>query len=1501
MKAKRLQACAGSGFFVLVGLTILQHFSTVLAQTRPDYQTVGTFFDAIASGDTNAASQLLESHTNLVFCSYAGGKLPLLEAAAAGNLPLVKHLLELGADINAVGDTLNSGNAQMTALDEAAQSGHLEVCKFLLEAGANPNHRAFSLTTLHFVFNDLTAITNRNNVARLLLDYGANPFAEAGYYRTTPFELEITRSDGRLIPMMLDANRRIKVASKPAIRRSTGRNAVTARERITQFLAAHGEVMLSAAAQRGEIEAVQSLLRVGVSAKTNAGNGYSLLQAYALSAVEAAKARPAAIVQWEQTSNMLMNSSVNASPGFLAPLRIQLADQMAKVESLSPERWLQVRDLLIKNGADYDAFAATALGDTDRVEHLLSADKNVIGVHDCNGETPLHWAVKTDRLPLTSFWIQSGVPLVVTNSAGQTALHLAAARGLAEHVKLLLAANAPTNIRDTNGWTPLDSAIQAKQTDCIHLLMARTPAAHPERGMATTLHEAAASGNVAALAALLETTTNLEARNELGLTPLQVAVLHGHLAAAALLVDKGADVNVRDPDGNTLLHQIFLQERYEVYDRPPASWLARLGQDLRRKTYVKYLTVGQNEQGPNPVLQGTSFLLACGLDPTATNHAGQTVMQLITEEKIGRGIFFFDNDREELFKLLAARGGNVDERDTNGNTALHRLCRGFYDVNKVEGMAGLIASGADVNATNNLGQTPLHVAAEKIGLWDNNDPPVNAPFQLLIYSKANVNAQDNQGLTPLDVVATSDSSFRTEATRALLDARANPNLRDKRGRTAAHLFLSGKWPWGEAGGCIDMLVAAGADLSTKDNQGKTPLHYLAALGSQNPMFFIRGIGDTFTLAKVDINARDNDGDTPLQLAAKTGTKDVYDWLVKQGASQDAPNNAGETPRQQALRSTNVFSDFRFNPDTDIFQAIREGKLESVAAILKSEPDLLNKTNQFGQTPLSVAVQSQRTNIIDFLDQQGVQWDPRSALLTDRTNILRNLVTQQPRLAANGSLLRLAATRGNLSVVEMLLAAGADMKAADPFGLSSLGYALASQHSELASLLVKQGATENIFDAVFSGDTETAAALIGKDKSLAFATNAIRVSVAEIAASTGKDKVLKLLLDKGVAPNFQNPFTGKSLLCAAANYNQTNTAELLLQRRARSDVADNSGFSPIHVAALKGSIDVLELLHKHKADANLRTAAPDMAQPPLGSRPPFFGRREMTLSGNTALHLAAMTGQTNVIPLLLKWGASVNATNADGMTPLDLAAQVGQFRYLMLSHTDMRIPFTPPPLLRDNPILRRGATIALLEQAGGKRGERRGPAGMMPFGQQTMTRFTSMASAPAPQAPVLQTGADYHAQGCVDYNSHRFTNSLADFRKSCELGSDNQDYSYFRIWLIRARLGEEEAATQELAAYLERRKAQKPDDWPSKVGRFLASQLSETDFVKAADDANIQTDHEQHCEAYFYAGSKRLIENDKMGAVGYFKKCLTTNVTNFEEYTSAASELLRLQMPVPGPN
>jgi len=83
---------------------------------------------------------------------------------------------------------------------------------------------------------------------------------------------------------------------------------------------------------------------------------------------------------------------------------------------------------------------------------------------------------------------------------------------------------------------------------------------------------------------------------------------------------------------------------------------------------------------------------------------------------------------------------------------------------------------------------------------------------------------------------------------------------------------------------------------------------------------------------------------------------------------------------------------------------------------------------------------------------------------------------------------------------------------------------------------------------------------------------------------------------------------------------------------------------------------------------------------------------------------------------------------------------------------------------------------------------------------------------------------------------------------------------------------------------------------SKIGRLLTGQMTETDFLKAATDANAQIDREQRCEAYFYAGSKRLIENDPAAAKDYFQQCLAMDVKTFEEYQSAVAELKSLSAP-----
>jgi len=160
---------------------------------------------------------------------------------------------------------------------------------------------------------------------------------------------------------------------------------------------------------------------------------------------------------------------------------------------------------------------------------------------------------------------------------------------------------------------------------------------------------------------------------------------------------------------------------------------------------------------------------------------------------------------------------------------------------------------------------------------------------------------------------------------------------------------------------------------------------------------------------------------------------------------------------------------------------------------------------------------------------------------------------------------------------------------------------------------------------------------------------------------------------------------------------------------------------------------------------------------------------------------------------------------------------------------------------------------------------------------------------------------YAVRGRLRYDAHDFANALADFRKFCQLDLGHaQDYGRFRIWLIRARLGDPASATRELQTYLQSRKPRNSNDWPLQIARFLAGGLSEPELLHAAENPDQKKNDDCHCEAWFYAGSKRLIDGDPVTAADDFNKCLATGVKNFDEYLTASAELKSLSATNEGP-
>lgn len=154
---------------------------------------------------------------------------------------------------------------------------------------------------------------------------------------------------------------------------------------------------------------------------------------------------------------------------------------------------------------------------------------------------------------------------------------------------------------------------------------------------------------------------------------------------------------------------------------------------------------------------------------------------------------------------------------------------------------------------------------------------------------------------------------------------------------------------------------------------------------------------------------------------------------------------------------------------------------------------------------------------------------------------------------------------------------------------------------------------------------------------------------------------------------------------------------------------------------------------------------------------------------------------------------------------------------------------------------------------------------------------------------------YTNRGQLRYERKAWNEALADYRRLREL-QPNDDYTRYRIWLVRSRLGERQTATAELKEYLSKQPASAKNEWSRKIGAFLSDQLPESNFLEAAAAKDDKTAKERRCEAYYYAGSKRLLVGHKDTARRYFEQSLQTGQKTFEEYKNASAELVALNKP-----
>jgi ankyrin repeat protein len=193
-----------------------------------------------------------------------------------------------------------------------------------------------------------------------------------------------------------------------------------------------------------------------------------------------------------------------------------------------------------------DIWSAAKAGELARVSELSSADSSLIDVRDGGGSTPLIRAAESGELRVVDWLVEHGADVNARNGQLATALLQAVWFHRTDCAKRLLRAGADPNLADDELRTPLlCAATMGYRSVAVELF---TP-----RARIATQEPKSTDGYIEIATLLIEHGANVNAKNEDGATPLHQAARWGtdaHREMCDLLLSRGADINCVDYDGS---------------------------------------------------------------------------------------------------------------------------------------------------------------------------------------------------------------------------------------------------------------------------------------------------------------------------------------------------------------------------------------------------------------------------------------------------------------------------------------------------------------------------------------------------------------------------------------------------------------------------------------------------------------------------------------------------------------------------------------------------------------------------------------------------------------------------------------------------------------------------------------------------------------------------------------------------------------------------------------
>jgi ankyrin repeat protein len=423
---------------------------------------------------------------------------------------------------------------------------------------------------------------------------------------------------------------------------------------------------------------------------------------------------------------------------------------------------------------------------------------------------------------------------------GATALAWAVHRDDAETADLLIRAGADLNAANDYGVTPLSLACTNASAAMVEklLLAGANPNAAQVTGE-TPLMTCARAGSVEAVKALLSRRANVNATEAKGQTALMWAVARKHPGVVKALIGGGADVNAR-------------------------SRVVELLQPMRAVTYTKDVHFPKATGGFTPLM------FAARVDDRESARilleAGANINDTPAADGIGDGsalVVATASGHEELALFLLEKGADPNATDGYGITPLHW--------SMIEGMKSLVGGGSA--PTDRFWYHPSMPALARALLTHGADPNARIardfpPYDNLLFGHTLGNNLPQISLVGATPFLLASASGDVGTMRVLVEGRADPKL----------VTVDSTTP---------LMVAAGVGTERGDRGEAAEKSALEAL---KLALMLGG----------DVNATNREGRTALHAAVFLGSKEMIRFLVEKGANLEAKDMYGQTPLKIAL-------------------------------------------------------------------------------------------------------------------------------------------------------------------------------------------------------------------------------------------------------------------------------------------------------------------------------------------------------------------------------------------------------------------------------------------------------------------------------------------------------------------------------------------------------------------------------------------------------------------------